>query len=126
MQRVSSRSPRLSFLELSGDINVLRIVERAYDIVQSKASCTPHLLALQLPYSEFWTIHHLTYLLSQFPEPPFRNYTGGSQPELKLTGRDKNITMRVGMLVPGDQIGWRSDEVWWDVSYPPLFHPSIF
>ena len=27
----------------------------------------------------------------------------------------------MGMLVRGDQIAWRSDEMWWGVSIPPYF-----
>lgn len=121
-----------SLEELSEGINVLHILERAYD-----STVKAH-LALPTPLHTGSSTALLAVLdhppppssnnlpLTQSPEPPLRNYAAGSQSELNLTTEDKkpyDAVIRIahlgdcmGMLVRGDQIAWRSDEMWWGVS----------
>jgi hypothetical protein len=128
-----------SLEELSEGIDVLHILERAYDSTVKAhlapptplhtGSSTALLAVLDHPPSP--NSHNIP--LPQSPEPPLRNYAAGSQPELKLAAEDQkpyDAVIRIahlgdcmGMLVRGDEIAWRSDEMWWGVSLPPI--PSI-
>lgn len=128
-----------SLEELSEGINVLHILERAYD-----STVKAH-LAPPTPFHTGSSTALLAVLdhppppsnntpLPQSPEPPLRNYAAGSQSKPKLAAADDkkpyDAVIRIahlgdcmGMLVRGDQIAWRSDEMWWGVSI--LFNSSI-
>jgi hypothetical protein len=128
-----------SLEELSEGINVLHILERAYDSTVKAHLAPPTPLHTGSSTALLAVLDHPpppnnNALLPRSPEPPFRNYAAGSQPERTLADQDKkpyDAVIRIahlgdcmGMLVRGDQIAWRSDEMWWGVSIPPCFHSS--
>jgi hypothetical protein len=131
-----------SLEELSEGINVLHILERAYDstVKAHLAPPTPLLtgsstaLLAVLDHPPPPSINNIP--LPQSPELPLRNYAAGSQPELKLAGQDEkpyDAVIRIahlgdcmGMLVRGDQVAWRSDEMWWGVSFLNSSLPTFF
>ena len=125
-----------SLEELSEGINVLQILERAYDSTVKAHLAPPTPLHTGSSTALLAVLDHPpppnnNIPLPQSPEPPFRNYAAGSQPELQLAGQDKkpyDAVIRIahlgdcmGMLIRGDQIAWRSDEMWWGVSIPFYF-----
>ena len=120
-----------SLEELSEGINVLHILERAYDSTVKAHLAPPTPLHTGSSTALLAVLDHPpppnnNTPLPQSPEPPFRNYAAGSQPEIKLAGKDEkpyDAVIRIahlgdcmGMLIRGDQISWRSDEMWWGVS----------
>ena len=128
-----------SLEELSEGINVLQILERASDSTVKAHLAPPTPLHTGYSTALLAVLDHPpppndNTPSPQSPEPPFRNYAAGSQPELKLGDQDKkpyDAVIRIahlgdcmGMLIHGDQIAWRSDEMWWGVSNPYLFHSS--
>ena len=117
--------------ELSEGINVLHILERAYDSTVKAQLAPPTPLHTGSSTALLAVLDHPPSLnnntpLPQLPEPPLRNYAAGSQPELKVAAEDKkpyDAVIRIahlgdcmGMLIRGDHIAWRSDEMWWGVS----------
>ena len=125
-----------SLEELSEGINVLHILERAYDSTVKAHLAPPTPLHTGSSTALLAVLDHPpppnnNTPLPQSPEPPFGNYAAGSQPEVKLAGKDEkpyDAVIRIahlgdcmGMLIRGDQISWRSDEMWWGVSILPYF-----
>ena len=118
-----------SLEELSEGINVLHILERAYDNTVKAHLAPPTPLHTGSSTALLAVLDHPpppSLPLPQSPDPPLRNYAAGSQPILNLPPPDTNpydAVIRIahlgdcmGMLVRGDQIAWRSDEMWWGVS----------
>lgn len=143
-----------SLEELSEGIDVLNILERAYDstvkshVVPSSPTPTP--LTTGSSTALLAILDHpptSSSPLPQSPEAPHKNYAAGSlyhpdiltepttssqphvdsstsQIEGEATTEPYDAVIRIahlgdcmGMLVHGDKIAWRSDEMWWGVSF---------
>ena len=139
-----------SLEELSEGIDVLNILERAYDnTVKSHlapASLTPTPLTTGSSTALLAVLDHPpSGPLTQSPEAPSKNYAAGSiyVPEVlplqsetqssesadTLLAKPYDAVVRIahlgdcmGMLIRGDKIAWRSDEMWWGVS--PISRPK--
>ncbi|KAF4622016.1 hypothetical protein D9613_009171 [Agrocybe pediades] len=137
-----------SLEELSEGIDVLNILERAYDsTVKSHlapSSLTPTPLTTGSSTALLAVLDHPpTGPLSQSPEAPHKNYAAGSlsSPEVlseHASPEDTNAAKAkpcdavvriahlgdcMGMLIRGDKIAWRSDEMWWGYNHPLQLGP---
>ena len=124
--------------DLSDGIDVLNILERAYDATVkshlSPSTPSPTPLTTGSSTALLAVLDH-PGPLTQSPEAPERNYAQGSSyepiPSLMQIEHDHptyDAVIRIahlgdcmGMLVRGDNIVWRSDEMWWGVSPTSLF-----
>lgn len=122
-----------SLEELSEGINVLHILERAYDSTVKAHLAPPTPLHTGSSTALLAVLDHPpppsnnnNIPLPQSPQPPLKNYAAGSQSNPLLAADEKkpyDAVIRIahlgdcmGMLVHSDQIAWRSDEMWWGVS----------
>ncbi|KDR72775.1 hypothetical protein GALMADRAFT_142508 [Galerina marginata CBS 339.88] len=142
-----------SLEELSEGIDVLNILERAYDsTVKSHlapSTPTPTPLTTGSSTALLAVLDHppsSTGPLPQSPEAPHKNYAAGSvytpdvlpprsEPESDLkdthpAAEPYDAVIRIahlgdcmGMLVRGDKIAWRSDEMWWGYNHPLQLGP---
>ncbi|PPR04630.1 hypothetical protein CVT26_015009 [Gymnopilus dilepis] len=147
-----------SLEELSEGIDVLNILERAYDstvkshVVPSSPTPTP--LTTGSSTALLAVLDHppaSSGPLPQSPEAPHKNYAAGSiyqpnflaeprtqphadsslgQVEAEPTAEQYDAVIRIahlgdcmGMLVRGDKIVWRSDEMWWGYNHPLQLGP---
>ncbi len=158
-----------SLEELSDGIDVLRILEHAYDSTVKAHLAPPNPLTTGSSTALLAILDHsLPTHTPQFPEPPHKNYAAGSinlplpeppsDPDSKssashsptlspsdLSSSDSpahaayhnstpdNAVLHIahlgdcmGMLIRGDSIVWRSDEMWWGYNHPlQLGPPSL-
>ncbi|KAF9471833.1 hypothetical protein BDN70DRAFT_887695 [Pholiota conissans] len=150
-----------SLEELEDGIDVLQIMERAYDstvrahIAPSSSPTSPTPLTTGSSTALLAVLDHPpSGQLKQNPEPPHRNYAAGSIPmynhqsssvpveptqsvdqahtdasiEAKSVDYDAVVHIAhlgdcMGMLVRGDEIVWRSDEMWWGYNHPLQLGP---
>lgn len=155
-----------SLEELSDGIDVLRILEHAYDSTVKVHLAPPNPLTTGSSTALLAVLDHslLTHT-PQFPEPPHKNYAAGSiniplpgsssdssgsdshaksnaphsstlsPSEQSISAADPNsisdnAVLRIahlgdcmGMLIRGDSIVWRSDEMWWGYNHPLQLGP---
>ncbi|KAF8193812.1 hypothetical protein BJ912DRAFT_901653 [Pholiota molesta] len=145
--------------ELADGIDVLQILERAYDsTVRAHVAPPSTSAASPTPLTTGSSTALLAVLdhppagpLKQSPEAPHRNYAAGSLPlpvapsvadpaepdqahaeahtiEPMGSGCDAVVHIAhlgdcMGMLVRGDKIVWRSDEMWWGYNHPLQLGP---
>ncbi|KIM37457.1 hypothetical protein M413DRAFT_13389 [Hebeloma cylindrosporum] len=126
--------------DLSDGIDVLNILERAYDSTVkshlSPSTPSPTPLTTGSSTALLAVLDH-PGPLAQSPEDPERNYAKGSTyepiPSLMQLDHDHpmyDAVIRIahlgdcmGMLVRGDNIVWRSDEMWWGYNHPLQLGP---